>query len=252
MKLTFLAHSGFLVEWERFYTLFDFWQGQLPPLSPDKPLLVFASHAHEDHFDPRIFSLPEHHPDTLFYLSRDVNLTERRRRKLGISDEAFARTTLLRPDELFVTTAAEEELTIRTIKSTDEGCAFLLCAEGSMVYHAGDNNWWHWESEGKAYCNNMAALYRVSLEKLASAVRDESEDRGIEPTLRAAMVPMDPRLEDSFGMGAEALLKAVSVKRLFPMHMWEKFDWIDRFCAEHPDDASRVARIHGDGESFHI
>ena len=45
-----------------------------------------------------------------------------------------------------------------------------------MVYHGGDLNWWHWESEGKAYCNNMAVHYKAAMEKLASAVRDEAAD----------------------------------------------------------------------------
>ena len=56
MKITFIAHSAFLVEWDKFYTLFDYvyerdYTGTLPPLDPQKPLLVFSSHSHEDHFD---------------------------------------------------------------------------------------------------------------------------------------------------------------------------------------------------------
>ena len=127
MTVTFLAHSGFLVEWEHFYTLFDFYKGELPELNKTKPLLIFASHRHEDHFDPRIFTeLFPQHPDIHYYLARDVNLTERRRGWLGITDEMFSRVTLLRSDTVFVTEAAGRTLTIRTVKSTDIGCAFLL------------------------------------------------------------------------------------------------------------------------------
>lgn len=43
-----------------------------------------------------------------------------------------------------------------------------------MVYHGGDLNWWNWESEGKAYCNNMTVHYHAAIEKLASAVRNEA------------------------------------------------------------------------------
>ena len=248
MKVTFLAHSGFLVEWERFYTLFDFYRGELPPLDANKPLLVFVSHSHEDHFDPRIFRIE--HPEVRYYLSRDIRLTERRRRALGVSDALFERTTLLRPDELFVTEAAGEPMTIRTIKSTDTGDAFLLSCEGKLVYHAGDNNWWHWESEGAPYCREMEQLYRRSIEKLAQDVRDEAEDNGVAAVLEAAMVPMDPRLEDAFGLGAEHLMREVAVKKLFPMHLWDKFDWIDRFLREHPEREAQVVRIRRDGESF--
>ena len=52
MKITFIAHSAFLVEWDKFYTLFDYvyepdYTGTLPPLDPQKPLLVFSSHSHD-------------------------------------------------------------------------------------------------------------------------------------------------------------------------------------------------------------
>ena len=96
MKITFIAHSAFLVEWDKFYTLFDYvyepdYTGTLPPLDPQKPLLVFSSHSHEDHFDGKVFGLLEQYPLTQFFVSRDTRLTERRRKWLGISDEAFAR-----------------------------------------------------------------------------------------------------------------------------------------------------------------
>ena len=118
MKITFIAHSAFLVEWDKFYTLFDYvyepdYTGTLPPLDPQKPLLVFSSHSHEDHFDGKVFGLLEQYPLTQFFVSRDTRLTERRRKWLGISDEAFARTTVLRPDSILLTEAAGEELSVR-------------------------------------------------------------------------------------------------------------------------------------------
>ena len=47
MQVTFLAHSGFLIELDTVLLLFDWWTGTLPPLPKDKPLVVFASHDHE-------------------------------------------------------------------------------------------------------------------------------------------------------------------------------------------------------------
>lgn len=253
MTVTFLAHSGFLVEWEHFYTLFDFYKGELPALNPNKPLLIFASHRHEDHFDPRIFTeVFAQHPNIHYYLSRDLNLTERRRGWLNITEEMFSHVTLLRSDEVLITEAAGIPLNIRTIKSTDIGCAFLLDAEGKLVYHAGDLNWWHWTSEGKSYCNNMAANFKRAMEKLRSAIESEAFDNGVAPVLSAAMVPLDPRLEDGFGMGLDCLLKTVRVEKAFPMHMWDKFEWIDRYKSEHPQQAEQIVRIYHDGQVFSI
>lgn len=258
MIVTFIAHSAFLVEWDSFYTLFDYvyapdYTGTLPALDPEKPLLVFSSHSHEDHFDAKIFGLLEQYPRTRFFVSRDTRLTERRRKWLNISDEAFARTTVLRPDSILLTEAGDEELSIRAIKSTDIGNAYLLRSEGKLVYHGGDLNWWHWESEGKAYCGNMAEMYKAAMEKLAAAVRDEATDNGLTPEITAAMAPLDPRLgEGAEGMGIEGLLKSVPVRHVFPMHLWKHFEAIDRFRSAHPAEAERIVRITADSERFTI
>ncbi len=250
MTVTYLAHSGFLVEWDKFYTIFDWWKGELPPLDPDKPLLVFASHSHEDHFDPKIFRLPEKYPLTRFILSHDIRLATRRWEKLGMTDEIFARVTSIRVDSLLVTEAAGENLTVRTVNSTDAGVAFLLSAEGKLVYHGGDLNWWHWEEEGRLYCTNMAANYRRAIEKLAAAVRDEAADSGCEGVIDLAMAPLDTRLGDAYDMGLSYLLKSIPVRKVLPMHFWEHFDAIERYRAAHPEDADAVVPMHKNGEVF--
>ena len=274
MTVTFIAHSAYLVEWDKFYSLFDYtyepdYTGALPELNPEKPLLVFASHSHEDHFDAKVFTLLEKYPDARFFVSRDTRLTERKRQWLNISDEAFARTTVLRPDSILLTDVAGEDLSIRAIKSTDIGNAYLLRAEGKMVYHGGDLNWWDWKSEGEAYCNNMAAHYRTAIEKLASAVENEATDNGIAPEITAAMAPvttkvstvvpmilpapLDPRLgEESEGLGIEELMRQIRVRHVFPMHMWKKYEVIDRYIAAHPDEKGIIARITRDGQQFEI
>ena len=249
MNVTYISHCGFLVEWERFYTLFDWWKGALPPLRRDKPLLVFASHSHEDHFDKRIFTLLDEYPDTRFILSHDIRLPTRRWEKLGMTQEIFARVTSLRSDSIFATDALGAALTVRTIHSTDLGVAFLLSAEGRLVYHAGDLNWWHWTEEGERYCRNMAASYARAIDKLAGAVRDEAADCGCAPVIDCAFVPLDPRLGDAFDMGVAYLLEQIPVRTLFPMHMWDRYDWIDRFKREHPDDAACVVSLTREGET---
>ena len=250
MKVTYIAHSGFLVEWEHFYTLFDWYTGELPPLRQDKPLLVFVSHSHEDHFDKRIFTLPQTYPNTRFILSHDIRLATRRWEKLGMTRELFALVTSLRSDSILATEAGGAALTVRTVHSTDIGVAFLLSAENRLVYHAGDLNWWHWTEEGDQYCANMAVSYRRAVAKLAAAVRDEAADCGCGPAIDAAMVPLDPRLEDAYDKGIAFLLEQIPVKAVFPMHLWERYDWIDRYRREHPADADKLVPITHRGESF--
>ena len=252
MTVTFIAHSGFLVEWDQFYTLFDWWRGELPPLKDDKPLLVFSSHSHEDHFDPKIFTLLQTHPDTRFILSHDIRLAPRRWEKLGMTQEIFARVQDIRIDSLLALEAAGEPLTVRTVQSTDAGVAFLLSAENRLVYHGGDLNWWHWEEEGRLYCTNMAANYRRAVDKIAAAVRDEAADCGCTPVIDIAMAPLDPRLDAAAGMGIEYLMKNVPVRHLLPMHLWEKFDCIEDYRRAHSADAEKIVPIRHNGETFEL
>ena len=73
MKVTYLGHSGFLVELEDTYFLFDYYKGQLPETDPEKGMMVFASHAHYDHFQNGIFELRDRFHDIHFiHLSQMV------------------------------------------------------------------------------------------------------------------------------------------------------------------------------------
>ena len=56
MQITFIKHSGFSVETDEANYVFDYVKGNLPAFSEDKPLYVFASHAHQDHWVPGIFT----------------------------------------------------------------------------------------------------------------------------------------------------------------------------------------------------
>ena len=55
MKVTFIIHSCYFVELTHCCLLFDYYQGDIP--QTDKPLYVFHSHHHDDHFSPQVFQL---------------------------------------------------------------------------------------------------------------------------------------------------------------------------------------------------
>ena len=238
MKITYLDHSGFAVEYKKYVLIFDWYKGKLPEFDSEKEIYVFSSHSHYDHFDRKIFELEDIYPNVRYVLSADI-------------------TEKPVPSKVWFVIADKEyrigNLKVQTLHSTDAGVAFLVYVDDRIIYHAGDLNWWHWESEGKAYCNNMAVHYKAAMEKLASAVRDEAADNGIAPAITAAMAPLDPRLgEEAEGLGLEWLLKNVEVLHAFPMHLWKRFETIDRFRAAYPALAARVVRITADGESFEV
>ena len=71
MKVTFLYHSGYFVEMDRCCLLFDYYQGDIPQV--DKPLYVFVSHSHPDHFSPSIFQLAQNGKEVHYLLSNDIS-----------------------------------------------------------------------------------------------------------------------------------------------------------------------------------
>lgn len=235
MKLTFLAHSGCLVELESLCLLFDWWKGELPPL-PAKPLRVFVSHGHGDHFTPAVFALDDGTRDVQFFLGNDIRLSPSRREKLGLSDETAAKCVRLRGNERLELPG----LVVETLPSTDEGVAFLVTAEGQTVFHAGDLNWWHWEGEPDPWNPDMARDFKAYAEPLRGRKID------------LAMLPLDPRLGEDGFRGPDYFLQLAEIHRFFPMHLWRKFGFVEEFLARFPQYRERTLLPTADGQSFEV
>lgn len=215
MKITYIAHSGYLVELERCLLLFDYYKGELPELSPEKPLFVFVSHRHEDHFNPEIFQLAHTHERICFLLSYDIKLTLFHRKRWGISEDWNERIVSMQANETYEIPGLGR---VETLKSTDEGVAFLVTAWGHTVFHAGDLNWWYWDGEDKAWLNNMTANFKREIGRIAG--------REIE----AAFLPLDDRQEEYFYLGMDWYLRSCKIRYAFPMHFWEDGSVTERFC----------------------
>ena len=229
--VTFLAHSGFLVETEEILLLFDWWKGTLPPLPPEKPLLVLASHRHEDHFKPEIFTLDA----DAFLLGSDIRLTPRNLEKWGVSEEKAARCARLGKHD---TVSPLPGVTVETFPSTDEGVAFLVTADGQAVFHAGDLNWWHWEGEDPSWNRNMEVNFKRYTEPLRGRRMD------------IAMLPLDPRLGEDGFRGPKYFLELVDVRRFLPMHQWGDFGFTEKFLARYPAFAAQTVPVSRVGQSF--
>lgn len=237
MHVTFLDHSGFLVELPGLTLLFDWWKGDLPPL-PSGPLLVFASHRHPDHFDPRIFALDDGQRDVRFLLGKGIHLTDRNRKKWGLSEKAAADCRVLSGGE---SASPLPGVTVEALPSTDEGVAFLVTAEGRTVFHAGDLNWWHWEGEDKAWNANMAADFKRYTEPLRGRCAD------------LALLPLDPRLGVPYAYwGLLRFLELMDVRHLLPMHQWEQPEITDEFLRAYPQYAPITTVIRREGEIFEL
>lgn len=229
MQVTYIHHSCFLVETNTVNLLFDYFEGELPDRINQKPLIVFSSHRHGDHFSSEIFSL-----NAAYYILSDDIWKKR------VPSEYLARTNFVTPHkELYL---KEENVKITTYSSTDEGVAFVVEADGITIYHAGDLNNWYWKEEGEQWNQWVSEKYHEELKKIAVKSVD------------IAFVPLDGRLEEGFFLGIDEFMKTVGAAKVFPMHFWGDFFIIDRFltlkCTQ--DYREKIMRISHRGERFQI
>lgn len=262
MKITYIGHSGFSVELEQSVLLFDYYQGEIPSFPDGKKLYVFASHRHGDHFNPEIFSLAERYLDVQYVFSRDIwrsRVPEKLQKnvvqmKANTEWTDGADTGKNESHGAGVGEAdgceaqggggkshrAKASVAVRTLRSTDEGVAFLVQTEGKTLYHAGDLNNWRWEGEPEEWNRKMEADYKAFLEP----IRGQRID--------AAFVPLDPRQEQNYALGMDYFLELTDAKKVYPMHCWEDYSVIDRWRWEHPDSPyrDRIVSIDGRGANF--
>lgn len=221
MNVTYIHHSCFLVETDRFYYLFDYEKGYLPKMDTEKPILVLSSHSHADHYNPEIFSLLKdsgmQHIRAI--LSDDIEMPE-------------SVDTLRVSPETTYDLGLQQKLT--TFRSTDLGVAFLIEDQDTLIYHAGDLNDWVWEEESDAYNEEMTLNYRRQIDMLSQKLGQRELD--------AAFVVLDPRQEKDYDRGLCYFLENISAKRVYPMHYWEKPSVIETFLTEHPKYQANVQR----------
>lgn len=212
MLVKFLNHSGFYIEGENNCLLFDYWKGDLPKIPAGKRLWIFASHHHPDHYDPAIFRYGETVPDTHYFLGCDITLNAANREAMGVTDKIFTRCTRMHKDNFI----EKDGIKIRTIRSTDMGVAFYVEVEGKRLYHAGDHNLWIWHEDSN-FDRAQTHKFYEEIEKL----------RGL--PIDVAFLPLDPRLGKEYWRGFDATARLLEPRHIFPMHMVDDYDIINRF-----------------------
>ncbi len=237
MKIQFIFHSSYLIETERCYLLFDYYQGELPELDTLKPLYVLASHNHYDHFSPVVFQLIRKYPATVYVLSDDISVQQ--------CEEAVRELGIAPPKIRWIHPGIEytfPECRVEAFGSTDHGVSFLVEADGMRLFHAGDLNDWCWTNVPKSQSQAMQQDYLAELAKLSAALEGA--------TLDAAFIPVDPVLGDGQFQGPREFLESISVRHTFPMHMWERYSVGEKFLAGYPKYRSVFQPIRKTGERF--
>ncbi len=209
MKITYTGHSGFLVETDSHLLFFDYYNGKVPPLSPTKPLLVFASHHHPDHFSDAIASICASHPAVSYILSDDIRPAKAA--ACGITNPTF-----VSPGHTYRIADCQ----IRTLSSTDCGVAFLVTTDGRTIYHAGDLNLWLWNGMDKSQSLAMMKRYMVYTEPLRGQYID------------VAFLTLDNRQGDAAFCNMDYYLRHFKIDTAIPMHYFGTTAIADRLLAD--------------------
>ncbi len=217
MKVTYLAHSGILVELKDYYCIFDYYKGELPLLDKEKDVIVFCSHSHNDHYNPLIFDLLNRRG--MRYQAILAN---------DISDEnrlSKIKHSFVKPDECY---QFDGGIQVETLLSNDSGVAFIVITDEGMIYHGGDLNDWYWEGEPEEENRELRTIYHMEIGKIKGRHFD------------VAFVPLDPRLEAHYADGLLYFLENVDCDAVFPIHYWGDPCVIQRFITEYPQYQYRI------------
>lgn len=231
MLITYIHHSCFSIETEESIFLFDYYKGNIPNFTKEKPLFVFSSHFHQDHFSPVIFELSEKYPDVTYILSKDIRLKELNRDQYNI-------ITIGKNESITM----KESLKVDTLRSTDEGVAFLISEKGKTLYHAGDLNWWVWKDDTASEYNNMTKNFKDEINKISGKEID------------LAFLPLDPRQEELYSLGFDYFMQNTRTSVAFPMHFWLDYSIIEKFknSEEASKYSNKIIDILFEGQTFQI
>ena len=124
------------------------------------------------------------------------------------------------------------DVAIEALESTDLGVAFLISCDSLTIFHAGDLNWWHWKEDSDAENSAMADQYKKQIALLKGK------------TIDLAFVPVDPRLEEYYGLGLTYFMQAVGASKVFPMHFGTDYSVFERLNRDlQPDFLQHIVGI---------
>lgn len=203
MKITYLRHSGFALEFDDFVLLFD---DITPPQInfTNKRVYFFASHSHGDHYVKDIFSYTDN-KNTTYILSDDIKEYKKSDNVITVSE--------YKEYEF-------DDFGLNTFGSTDMGVSFYVAAKEYKIFHSGDLNWWHWNGETHEYNSEMEKDYKRHIENLSKFKVD------------IAFVPSDPRLESALDYSVKYFIEQIKPKVLIPMHFWDDYSVIKKLLLE--------------------
>lgn len=215
MTLTYIFHSCFALEAEKSILIFDYWLDPRGIMSQfllkDKPLYVFSSHFHEDHFNKEIIDWKKQHEDVTYILSKDI-LRHRR------ANKADADVWLAKGGSW-----SDGMVSVRATGSTDSGVSWIVETEGMRIFHAGDLNNWYARFLPDAVPGQT--IYSEEFQEFIDPIAHEKQYLGelkdikkITDSFDLVMFPVDGRIGNGYTLGGRQFIDRFKVGLFVPMH----------------------------------
>lgn len=207
-----IYHSGFLIETPESILIFDYYKLSEKDKGKnfikeyidrkEKPIYVFVSHSHHDHFNTDILLWETSNSKITYILSNDIEIFNSKASYIFVKKNDFL--TL-------------NDLNIKVFGSTDIGVSFLVTIKNFNIFHAGDLNWWHWKEDPDNDNFNAEKLFKEELD----LIRNEKID--------LTFFPVDPRQEEFYFLGGKYFIENIHPKYFVPMHFGDNNEIINSF-----------------------
>ena len=215
MTLTYIFHSGFVLETEESILIFDYWldpSGVVPSfLKKEKLVYVFSSHFHEDHFNKAIFEWREQRNGITYILSKDIY--KHRRANKEDADVWLAKGG----------SWTDGTISVWALGSTDSGVSWIVETEGRRIFHAGDLNNWYAKFLPDAVPGQQ--MYSFEMEEVFDPIAHEKQYLGelkdirkIADSFDVVMFPIDGRIGNGYTLGGRQFIERFKVGLFVPMH----------------------------------
>ena len=236
IRLTYIFHSGFVVETAAGILVFDYWL-DLANVLPKclsrrggRHVYVFASHFHKDHFTKDIFGWKQSlGSDVTYILSKDI--LKHSRADKGEADVWLAKGG----------TWADENIQVTATGSNDSGVSWIVETGGNRIFHAGDLcNWYaRFLADGNKDRQPYSEELGEDIDPVAEEKRFLGELKGIQKIAKGfdlVMFPVDGRIGNGYTLGARQFIERFQVGMFVPMHFvlsgFESAWRMEPFCHE--------------------
>lgn len=242
IKITFVHHSCFTIETDKFFFIIDYFKGELPKPKEDKETIFLVTHSHSDHFSKEIFNYGDFKKN-VYILSEDLKELPKEDKVIYLKSDIEEKKKIFSEPNIFFMKPDEKlsyhNIDFYTFGSTDKGVSYLIELPFMTIFHAGDLNNWVWSEDSQ-----------IEREKMK---RDfEREINKIHTDIDVSFFPVDPRLKENYDLGVSYFLEEIVPDYVFPMHLWNDFEFSKKFKEDYKDSYSSIFEIEKDGQSFEI